>query len=167
MSAGPVRTIGQHLVAAWPRLFGYAMRLTREPEAARDLMQQTALQALSARSTPVEATAARAYLYRIVRHAWIDGLRRMTVRAEAVQALEAVEPLDDGLIDVIAVRQAFASLDEPCRQVVACVDVEGLSYREAADALGIPIGTVMSRLHRARREMLRRIGGAEHEVRSS
>ncbi len=67
------------------------------------------------------------------------------------------EGFDDRLIEAIAVRQAFATLDAPCRKVVTCVDVEGLSYRETAKRLGIPVGTVMSRLHRARRIMLHRI----------
>lgn len=67
------------------------------------------------------------------------------------------EGFDDRLIDGIAVRQAFERLDGPCRRVVACVDIEGLSYRETAERLGIPAGTVMSRLHRARRAMLRSI----------
>ena len=164
-----MRTIAQHLVAAWPRLFGYALKLTREPEAARDLMQQSALQALSTRAAPTEERAAQAYLFRVVRHAWIDRIRRSAVR-EACEPEEdrlAARDFDDRLIDAIAVRQAFESLDAPCRRVVACVDVEGLSYRETAQALGIPVGTVMSRLHRARRLMLRRIaeqGGADRET---
>ena len=56
-----MRSIGQHLVDAWPRLYRYALALTREPDAARDLMQQSALKALSTRTTPREPRAARAY----------------------------------------------------------------------------------------------------------
>ncbi|AWN42624.1 RNA polymerase sigma factor [Methylobacterium durans] len=158
-----MRTIGQHLIAAWPRLFGYALKLTREPEAARDLMQQSALQALSARAAPTEERAALAYLFRVVRHAWIDRIRRAAVREPSgqVEACPVPAATDDRLIDAIAVRQAFERLDAPCRRVVACVDVEGLSYRETAEALGIPVGTVMSRLHRARRRMLAQIAGLD------
>ncbi|WP_336492285.1 RNA polymerase sigma factor [Methylobacterium nigriterrae] len=154
-----MRTIGQHLVTSWPRLFGYALKLTREPEAARDLMQQSALQALSAGSAPADERAARAYLFRIVRNAFIDRIRRAALRTEREADDERIvrDRFDDRLIDAIAVRQAFESLDAGCRRVVACVDVEGLSYRETAETLGIPVGTVMSRLHRARRLMLRRI----------
>lgn len=161
-----MRTIGQHLITTWPRLFGYALKLTREPEAARDLMQQSALQALAARSAPTETDAARAYLFRVVRHAWIDRLRRSTIRRGHERDLETeahtaiADDFDDRLIDAIAVRQAFERLDAPCRRVVACIDVEGLSYQEAAAVLGIPLGTVMSRLHRARRLMLEQIAGA-------
>lgn len=151
------RSTGQHLVELWPRLFGYALSLTREVETARDLMQRSALRALSAPAGPREEQAARAYLFRIVRHAFVDGLRRASVRREEAAQDWPDEGFDDRLIEAIAVRQAFERLDEPCRRVVTCVDVEGLSYRETAERLGIPAGTVMSRLHRARRAMLRSI----------
>lgn len=154
-----MRSIGQHLVDAWPRLFRYALALTREPDAARDLMQQSALKALSTRTTPSEPHAARAYLFQIVRHAWIDRIRRTRLHHEDELLDWPDEGFDDRLIEAIAVRQAFAALDMPCRAVVTCVDVEGLSYRETAERLGIPVGTVMSRLHRARRIMLHRIAG--------
>lgn len=155
-----MRSIGQHLVDAWPRLYRYALTLTREPDAARDLMQQSALKALSTRTTPREPRAARAYLFQIVRHAWIDRIRRSRIRNEDDLLDWPDEGFDDRLIEAIAVRQAFTALDAPCRSVVTCVDVEGLSYRETAERLGIPIGTVMSRLHRARRIMLHRIAGS-------
>ncbi|AWV17546.1 RNA polymerase subunit sigma-24 [Methylobacterium sp. XJLW] len=154
-----MRSIGQHLVDAWPRLYRYALTLTREPDAARDLMQQSALKALSTRTTPREPRAARAYLFQIVRHAWIDRIRRSRIRNEDDLLDWPDEGFDDRLIEAIAVRQAFTALDTPCRSVVTCVDVEGLSYQETAERLGIPIGTVMSRLHRARRIMLHRIAG--------
>ncbi|GJE46795.1 RNA polymerase sigma factor [Methylobacterium soli] len=144
-----MRSIGQHLVEAWPRLFGYALTLTREPESARDLMQQSALQALSTPAAPCDPRAARAYLFRIVRHAWIDRIRRAGVRREEGGQDWPDEGFDDRLIEAIAVRQAFAALDAPCRTVLACLDVEGLTYRETAERLRIPVGTVMSRLHRA------------------
>lgn len=157
-----MRTIGQHLIEAWPRLFGYALKLTREPNAARDPMQQSALQALSAPAVPDEPRAARAYLFRVVRHAWIDRLRRAKIRREEPEQDWPDVGFDDRLIDAIAVRQAFEALDGPCRSVVTCVDVEGLSYAETAERLRIPVGTVMSRLHRARRTMLQRIAGSEN-----
>ncbi len=155
-----MRSIGQHLVDAWPRLYRYALTLTREPDAARDLMQQSALKALSTRTTPREPRAARAYLFQIVRHAWIDRIRRSRIRNEDDLLDWPDEGFDDRLIEAIAVRQAFTALDAPCQSVVTCVDVEGLSYQETAERLGIPIGTVMSRLHRARRIMLHRIAGS-------
>ncbi len=68
--------------------------------------------------------------FRIVRHAWIDRLRRNRTRREDDLVDWPDEGFDDRLIEAIAVRQAFATLDAPCRKVVTCVDVEGLSYRE-------------------------------------
>ncbi|WP_041929357.1 RNA polymerase sigma factor [Methylorubrum extorquens] len=158
-----MRSIGQHLVEAWPRLFRYALTLTREPDAARDLMQQSALKALSTGATPSEPRAVRAYLFQIVRNAWIDRIRRARIIREGDVQDWPDDGFDDRLIDAIAVRQAFAALDPSCRSVVACVDVEGLTYRETAARLGIPVGTVMSRLHRARQTMLHRIAGQSDE----
>lgn len=135
---------------------GYALRLTREPDLAHDLMQQTALQALSSRESPRDQKAALAWLFKVVRNVWIDQTRRRAVRNHEVLGQECEETwsFDDDLITTLAVRQALDALCPTDQQVIMLVDVEGRTYREAAMILQVPIGTVMSRLHRARSRML-------------
>jgi RNA polymerase sigma-70 factor (ECF subfamily) len=151
--ARPIDTL---LLAAWPRLMGYALRLTREPETARDLMQQSALQALSSPAPPREQAASLAWLFTVVRNTWTDQVRRRSVRSRAAVAFEEADAwsFDDSLVTALAVRQALARLGPRERRVIELVDMQGLSYREAAEAIGVPIGTVMSRLSRARSHLL-------------
>jgi RNA polymerase sigma-70 factor (ECF subfamily) len=143
-------------------LFGYAMSLTGDREAARDLLQQSALRALDARHPPHNGCSIRAWLFRIVRNGWIDQHRREIVRI----SLPAAGPVeqepwhyDDRLIAELTIREALLRLDPPHREIIELVDISGFSYREAAEILEIPVGTVMSRLSRARLALLDAIGG--------
>lgn len=150
-------TIEQQLLSSWPRLVTYARSLTHEAESARDLMQQSALHALSAKVHPLDDKATLSWLFKVVRNAWIDQTRRRLVRQhEDMEMVEATDvwSFDDRLINQMTVRQALHSLDMELRNIVILVDIEGLTYQEAATTLCIPIGTVMSRLHRARFHML-------------
>lgn len=151
--ARPIDTL---LLAAWPRLMGYALRLTREPETARDLMQQSALQALSSPAPPRDHAAGLAWLFTVVRNTWTDQIRRRSVRSRAAVEFEESDAwsFDDSLITAVAVRQAMSRLGPGERHVVELVDVQGMSYREAAETIGVPVGTVMSRLSRARSRLL-------------
>ncbi len=119
-------------------------------------MQQSALHALSARESPQDEKAALAWLFKVVRNVWIDQTRRRAVRSHEAFEQEGQETwcFDDDLITMVAVRQALDALCTADRQVITLVDVEGRTYREAAIILGVPTGTVMSRLHRARSRML-------------
>jgi RNA polymerase sigma-70 factor (ECF subfamily) len=154
--------IERHLLDNWLRLFGYAVSLTGDRETARDLLQQSALHALAAKRPPDSGGSACAWLFRIVRNAWIDQHRRATVR----EAVPAAEPLDgerwhfdDRLIAALTVRQALDRLEPMHREVIEVVDISGFRYREAAEILDVPVGTVMSRLSRARLALLDAIGG--------
>jgi RNA polymerase sigma-70 factor, ECF subfamily len=147
------------------RLFGYGLSLTGNREEAGDLLQECAVRALSARSVPDGEPARRAWLFRILRNAWIDQHRRRRV----VELVELDEGRCDdhvlwsgerGIIDAIAVRQALARLPVAYREIVSLVDLVGFSYSEAAELVGVPIGTVMSRLSRARKALLKDIGSA-------
>lgn len=145
--------IDRDLIGALPRLRRYALALTRERDAAQDLVQQTALRALTASSPPVGPAAILPWLLTIARNAFIDECRR-TVRQGAT-VLDA-DQVDDGESGwrTVAIRQALARLDPDCRAVIDLVDVRGCTYVEAAKALAVPVGTVMSRLSRARRKLL-------------
>jgi RNA polymerase sigma-70 factor, ECF subfamily len=143
-------------------LFRVARSLTRHDADAEDLVQDTLLRAYRAIDR-FDGRYPRAWLLTILRNTHINRSRR--------QRPELLRDADDGhdrfgsipatqLTDAAVeagfdaeVEQALRSLDEPFRRVVELVDVDGLSYAEAADVLGVPTGTIMSRLHRARRRI--------------
>lgn len=142
------------------RLYRYAYSLTRDEEAAKDLVQQCAVKALGARTEPKDEPAYRAWLFVILRNALIDETRRR----KASEALLETAPTDetemefwDGderFINVLSVKQALTRLAPRDRDVIALVDLAGLSYAETAEVLGVPRGTVMSRISRARRRLI-------------
>jgi RNA polymerase sigma-70 factor, ECF subfamily len=138
-------------------LLRVAARLCGSVDAAEDLVQETYLQAWRSFHRFEAGTNCRAWLYKILlfTHA---GQRRKRARQPFLVDLEAAGDsalLADGptpdALTADAVKAAFDRLSEPFRTLVLLVDVEGFTYREAADALEIPIGTVMSRLNRGRR----------------
>lgn len=144
----------------WERLFSYALRLSGSRDGAADLLQSCATKALAA-APPEEGERIRAWLFTILRNIWIDEHRRGQVSAQAAEEALADEPWrhDDRLIAAITVRQALERLDPPHREIVELVDLAGFRYGEAADILGVPMGTVMSRLSRARLLLLNAIEG--------
>lgn len=145
------------------RLYRYALALTRDADQARDLVQDSVMLALSARNRPDSAPATRSWACRILRNRWIDILRarRREDKLRALEADEAIEmPVDlrSHLVDALAVREAFAHLSPAHRDVLALIDICGLSYDEAALVLAVPRGTVMSRVWRARRVLAQMLG---------
>ena len=150
------------LLQHWQALHRYALVLTGDSEAARDLMQQSALNALASAAAPSKAGMERAWAFKVLRNAWIDLYRR-----ERGSPIVAVDPatvsapwyFDDRLLNDIAVREALDQLDEAYREVVVLVDIQGFRYIEAAEILHVPVGTVMSRLSRSRLMLLEIIGG--------
>jgi RNA polymerase sigma-70 factor (ECF subfamily) len=142
-------------------LFGFAFSLTGERDTARDLVQETALKTLSAKNVPEDAAAFRVWLFRILRNAFVDDVRRRKPVCMDPEDLEQLAPSDDWSehrqINVVAVQQGFVKLSPEHRQVLALVDVAGMSYAEAAAALDVPVGTIMSRVSRARAALLQQI----------
>jgi len=141
------------------RLFGYALSLAQDREQARDLVQDCALRAFSATRVPEDAAAFRAWLFRILRNAFLDGQKHRAVRAAAADdegdgPNDEIWRGDDRLISVLTVRLGMAKLSPAHREVIALVDIVGFSYEEAGDFLDVPMGTVMSRLSRARCALL-------------
>lgn len=150
--------VRQRLQALLPGLFGYARSLTGSDEAARDLVQECALRALATKSRPDDESALKAWLFAIARNALIDSYRRDQQRptGPADDAVDDVVDWTEGdrFIDAITVRQGIATLSVDQREIIALVDIAGFTYAESAELLGVPIGTVMSRLSRARRALL-------------
>jgi RNA polymerase sigma-70 factor (ECF subfamily) len=141
------------------RLYCWGLSLANNREDALDLLQDCAVRALSARKVPKDEAAYRAWLFKILRNAFIDGVRRKRGELESVDETYVVEHerfanLETTLINEITVRNALQSLPDKHRDVLALVDVGGFTYAETADLLEIPVGTVMSRLSRARAKLL-------------
>lgn len=155
-------------------LFGCALRYTRNPRDAEDLVQETLLRAFAAWSRFIPGSNARAWAFRILTNSFINTCRRSKRHrrfatenpGEAVRALygaerprEARDPehalLEDTLSDdVVAALEALA---DDYREVVLLADIAGVRYRDIAEQLDVPIGTVMSRLFRARRQLEERL----------
>lgn len=151
------------------QLYGAAMRMTRNPADAADLVQETLLKAYAAYDSFKPGTNLRAWLYRIQTNTYINTYRKQQRRpfeaplddmeewqigdAESMSAsssrsaeAEAIDRMPSGIVT-----QALQSISEDFRMAVYWVDVEGLSYAETAEVMHTPVGTVMSRLHRGRR----------------
>jgi RNA polymerase sigma-70 factor (ECF subfamily) len=148
----PVSRLPDHI----DRLFRAAYALCGARADAEDLVQETFARVL-ARPRFVRRDGDLAYLMRVLRNVWIDFQRASSARpatagGEALEWVvdEAAADSGDVVLDVQAAYDAMRELSPPLREAIVAVDVLGLSYREAARALRIPQGTVMSRLHRAR-----------------
>ena len=140
------------------RLFGYACSLNHDRTAAQELVQECIVKALAARRVPGDEAAYRAWLFRILRNCYLDGLRRRSSRANGLEWAAADEGeiwSADRLIDVLAVKEGLRKLPGAMREIIVLIDIAGLNYAESAGVLGIPVGTVMSRLSRARANLQR------------
>jgi RNA polymerase sigma-70 factor, ECF subfamily len=137
-----------------PRLVAFARTMLGDADTARDLVQEAAARAIGASRVPADAPAYRAWLFRIVRNAALDELRR--IRAAPVEQPPSVDlwRFDNACIAKITVEQGLTALGAQHRDIIALIDIAGFSYAEAADVLGVPIGTVMSRITRARSALL-------------
>lgn len=154
-----------------PQLYGMAMRLTKNPSDAEDLVQQTFMRAYQAFDRFEEGSNLRAWLFKILTNSFISDYRKQQRRPQTISA----EGRDDeiSLYDRFAttevtpeatilerlpaeeVRAALEGLPEQFRTAVLLADVEGFSYQEIADITEVAIGTVMSRLHRGRKALQR------------
>lgn len=153
--------IGQELVALLPRLRRFALVLCRSPSLADDLVQNACERALANAGSWTPGTRLDAWVFRILRNSWIDHLRRARTEGMSEDVTTQTEIVGDAGEEPILSKLMLAEVQEiintmPAehREVLLLVCVEDLAYREAADVLGVPIGTVMSRLARARKRLL-------------
>ena len=153
----------REIVRLLPRLRRFGRLLTRHREDADDLVQIAVERALQRADQWQAGTRLDSWIFRIMQNAWIDEVRARNRHDQTFVAEEEGEHVGvattDALIDSIAVRRALAQLSDDLRMVVGLVLVEGLPYREAAEVLGIPIGTLTSRLARAREALQALLGG--------
>ena len=160
-----------------PSLYSAALRMTRNPSDAEDLVQETYLRAYRGFGGFQEGTNLKAWLYRILTNTFINRYRAKKRRPEetefddvedfylyrrlgGLEEARAGRSAEDELMDLFPeqeVKDAVESLPENFRMAVLLADVEGFSYKEIAEILEIPIGTVMSRLHRGRKALQKRL----------
>jgi RNA polymerase sigma-70 factor, ECF subfamily len=153
-----------------PNLYSAALRLTRNPSDAEDLVQEAYLRAYRGFAGFQEGTNLRAWMYRILTNTFINSYRKkqrqpQTVSDEDIEDWYLYDRLGESAAEASAetsvleripdedVQKALEALPEQFRMAVWLADVEGFSYKEIAEILDVPIGTVMSRLHRGRKSL--------------
>ena len=170
------RRFTQEALPLLDQLYGAAMKMTRNPQDAQDLVQETYMKAFAAFGSFTEGTNLKAWLYRILTNSYINTYRKKQREpylgvveeledwqlggAESTTAMssrsaeaEAIDRAPDSIVTT-----ALNALPEDFRIAVYLADVEGFSYQEIADIAEVPIGTVMSRLHRGRARLRKALG---------
>jgi RNA polymerase sigma-70 factor (ECF subfamily) len=151
------------LVALLPRLRRFARGLTGSADRADDLVQAACERALARMEQWTPGTRLDSWMFRIVRTIWIDELRARAVRDRVHEQEDLGERIFDGerhleaRLTMEAVREAVGYLSPEQREILLLIAVEGVSYKEAAEIMDVPIGTVMSRLARARAALLKQL----------
>jgi RNA polymerase sigma-70 factor (ECF subfamily) len=146
--------IATDITALLPRLRRFARALTFNREDADDLVQVAVERALGRSEQWEPGTRLDSWMFRIVKNAWIDEVRSRARRTELFAPEEAGEQVGDNFAAAhqqrLAIEKAVSMLSDEHRLVVGLVLIDGLAYKEAAEVLEIPIGTLTSRLARAR-----------------
>ncbi len=165
-------TFEEDVMEFMPQLYSAALRMTRNPADAEDVLQEALLKAYRGYHTFTAGTNLKAWLYRILTNTFINSYRRKTRRPSEVElgeledlylykrmgeasggaARSAESEALDRFVDA-DIKEAVESLPDIFRIPVLLADVEGFSYKEIADIMEVPIGTVMSRLHRGRKAL--------------
>ena len=155
------------IISLLPRLRRFASGLTHDGHMADDLVQTACLKALERWHQWQPDTSLASWMFRIVQTTWIDDYRSRQRRPEDTVIDDLPEAVGEDGRELVerrselrAVRLAIAALPDDQRAVLMLVTVDGLSYQEAAQALNIPLGTVMSRLSRARIRLADQLGHA-------
>jgi RNA polymerase sigma-70 factor, ECF subfamily len=148
-------------VPLFDQLYNFAHWLTQERSEAEDLVQETYVKALHGFSGFQPGTNFRAWIFRILRNSFLTSRTALKLTSaledDVVETVASAEPTAETVLiekaDRETVRSAVSELSVPFREILLLCDVEEMSYEEIAQVLAIPIGTVMSRLHRARRAL--------------
>lgn len=153
------------LVGLVPRMRRFALSLCGNQADADDLVQSACEKALKNQAQFRQGTRMDSWMYRIIQTAWLDEGRKRRVRGTTVDPDDVAlgdegkaASLPEARIMLARAAAAMAALPPPQRSVLSLIAIEGLSYREAAEVLDVPIGTVMSRLSRAREALLPQLG---------
>lgn len=166
------------------QLYGAALRMTRNPADAQDLVQDAYMKAYQAFGSFKEGTNLKAWMYRILTNTYINSYRKAQRRPTESSAEEMTDwqlaetakhdsvGLESAEVEALKnipdkrIQDALMSLGEDYRMVVYYADVEGLAYKEIAEIMDTPIGTVMSRLHRGRKQLRSKLKdvAAEHGI---
>jgi RNA polymerase sigma-70 factor (ECF subfamily) len=159
-------SMGRDLVALLPRLRRFAAGLTGSIQEGDDLVQASCLRALERYHQWEPGTRLDSWMFRIIRNIWLDRGKSAWNRLVRSDTDSLAELPDHSLTrelearnELASARSAIAALPEAQREVLLLVTVEGLTYEGAAEVLGIPLGTVMSRLARARVTVARQVRG--------
>jgi len=155
------------VVGHLPALMRYARSLTRDATAAEDLVHDTLVAAYASSASFDRRQSLRVWLFAILRNHFISDRRKIAVRQRNQDDLETLaptlaEPPQEQALHLHQIAQAFAALPVEQREALHIVVVEGLSYHDAAAALGIPVGTLMSRIARARARLRQGNGDEAH-----
>ncbi len=163
------------------QLYGGALRMTRNPQDAEDLVQETYLKAYNAFDSFKPGTNLKAWLYRIMTNTYINTYRKKQRRPLVTSAEDVTDSqlytssshdstgLESAEVEALKnmpnsrISEALNSINEDYRMVVYYADVEGLAYKEIAEVMDIPLGTVMSRLHRGRKQLRELLKDVAHE----
>ncbi|WP_328586699.1 RNA polymerase sigma factor [Roseovarius atlanticus] len=155
----------EHLIAALPALRRFALSLCRRADIADDLVQTAVERAVAHRDQYDPDMRLEPWLFRILRNAWIDQSRRRATRGTEIDVTVSPEAatvdgtrVNEARLMLRETEEALAALPDDQREVILLVCFEELSYAEAAEVLGIPKGTVMSRLSRGRVALAEKLG---------
>lgn len=156
------------IVAILPRLRRFCMAIARGRDAGDDLCQATIERALSRADQFIHGTRLDSWMYRIAQNILIDAARRTRTRGVEVDVNDAYGLVGDDGLQILEGRSALAraqaamaALPDEQRMLMALVVLDGMSYKDAAETMDIPIGTVMSRIARARRAIDAHINGPQ------
>ncbi len=146
-----------HLESLLPELHAYARTFCAREENAEDLVQDAIERAMRSDNRPTKRSELRPWMFRVIRNLRYDELRKRRVRREYLAAEKRLFDATGNQFDTardVLVRLAYEKLPPEAREVLLLVDIFGLKYAEAATVIDVPVGTIMSRISRARRALL-------------